>query len=578
MRIAIPFHAIYPNEKPLELKEYFQGISRSTLLDIGSFFLGFNHENSAYSHPYNFLKMFFSKKNEKEVEKIIKNFHKYVAEESNSIDTYEFAYVISSLRFFEYIFDNVEDAGEDTLSKEEIELNIFKAYTILNQENTVSGGKIASDSVENVVVEQKPAAISLALQLHNSDLVNYSVKKLFSTQLIRAILFFEFLESEVEGKALVKAFYECYKVEGYSEYLKRLLPLPHAVIMKDKESFTDIVLDGNLDSKEDIEFLENFMVKDTDIADIDFRAIRSSPLYKIGDRKYRIISPMFVLEMIYNGLYWRFKPINDRLPKGEKVKNLYDLKTYNFSEKYVLHRILKEYYGKRYLQKNGEELDAIYDGAPDYYVRNGKRIFLFESKDIMLSAEVKQSSDYAVIKKELIKKLYQKEDGTPKAIIQIVRNVKKILKGNLSFDNALKPHKVIVHPVLVLHYRMFNVPGLNKILNFWFQDELKKLLGEGLDTSRIRPLVIIDIDTLIFNKDAFAEKKISLEESLLEYQEEFIEFTLAGRKYYSETEAFQAQKNSYLPFDSYLDEKIEKMNLRNIPKELVEKGFGLHGI
>ena len=576
MKIAVPFSAAYPDEKPKSLSEYLKGISKEKLLKIGAFFLGFKNRSSVYSHPHNFLSMFFSEQNIAEAKRIATNLEQFVAQDSTSLETYEIPYVVSSLSFFKFVFDNIDDDVEDSLSNEELEKNILKAYLLLNENNTKEKGEIANESTKDFHITRKPASILLSLQLHNNDLTNYYYDKLFSTQLIRAILFFEFLESQEVSQHLLENFYNKYEVKDYKEYLKRTVSLAVIVINSDEEAHTDIIIDNPEERKEDIEFLEKFIVANNEVLeDTDYRKIRSTPIYKIEEGKYRIISPMFVIEMIYNGLYWKLKPINDQLPKDQKIKNFYDFKTYDFSEKYVLHRILKEYFGNRYFQKNGEELDAICDGAPDYYVRNGKRIFLFESKDIMLSAEVKQSSDYSIIEKELAKKLYKKEDDTPKAVIQIIRNVERVLKGELEFDSKLKPNRVIVHPILILHYRMFNVGGLNKVINFWFQDELQKLSESGLDTSRIKPLTIIDVDTLIFNKDVFSSRKLSLEECLSEYQDDYINFTVKGRKYNNEEEAIQANKNSYIPFSSYLDEKIDKLNSRSIPIELKEKGYAI---
>lgn len=237
--------------------------------------------------------------------------------------------------------------------------------------------------------------------------------------------------------------------------------------------------------------------------------------------------------------------------------------------------MLREYYGKRYFQRNGDELDAEYDGAPDYYVRNGKRIFLFESKDILIKAKVKQSSNFKVINEELSIKLFQNEKGKPKAVLQILNNIRKILSQTLEFDSGFNPKNVIIHPVLILHYRIFNTAGLNKWVNFWFQDELEKLGHEGFDVSKVRPLIIIDIDTLVFNKDVFKERKLSLEKVLIDYQDNYINFSVKGRKYQSEAEAIQANKNSLIPFGDYLDDKVDSEGLRVIPTEFKEKAYGL---
>jgi len=127
----------------------------------------------------------------------------------------------------------------------------------------------------------------------------------------------------------------------------------------------------------------------------------------------------------------------------------------------------------------------------------------------------------------------------------------------------------------VLHYRIFNTAGLNKWVNFWFQDELEKLKQEGYNVCNVKPLVLVDIDTLIFNKDVFKGRDLTLEEVLIYYQENYINFTVQGRKYRSEEEATQASKNSLIPFGDYLDDKVDSEGLRVIPEEFEEKAYGL---
>jgi hypothetical protein len=341
--------------------------------------------------------------------------------------------------------------------------------------------------------------------------------------------------------------------------------------MKDKESYTDIDISKNDNLKQNIEFLEKLTVDDVGkIEGLDFIGLRSKPLYKVHEGLYRIISPLFSLELLYNGLYWKLKETNDELTDNERIKHFNGLKTLKFSEVFSLHRILKKYFGNRYLQYSGEQLDANYDGAPDYYVRNGKRIFLFESKDILTTAEVKQSTDFLKIEKLLSDKLYK-----PKGIMQIIGNVKKALSNNLDFDKNVNPKTVVIYPILILHNRMFMIAGMNKLLNHWFNDELLKLEQKGFDISRVKPLVIIDIDTLIFNQDMFINKKLDLEACLIEYQETYINFTTEGRRYYTERASIKALADSYLPFSYFLDSKVDKLGKRQMPSELMEKGYTL---
>lgn len=375
-------------------------------------------------------------------------------------------------------------------------------------------------------------------------------------------------------QALLNAFYKYYCVKDYNDYLRRLLGITYPVLMKDKESHTEIHLD-NLDNED---FIDKHILSSDEVAsELDFLTLRSKPLYKFGKGKYRIISPLFTIEMIYNGLYFRLKEINNKLSGDDKVSGLYGLKTYEYSEQYALDTLLQEIYGKRYYQKSGKELDKIMNGAPDYYIRNGKHTVIFESKDILISKESKQCTDFRILRNELRLKLYENEKSKPKAVRQFVENIRKLLKGEADYDANFPVNKGIIFPVLVVHYRMFNAAGLNHIINGWFRNELEKLKHESLDISRVQDLIIIDIDTLVFNKEALQSGKLPLWNALMEYQENYLRFDLSKvrPRPRSEEKGIYLLESSFHPFSFYLDNKVEKMKLERTPKELLEKATSL---
>lgn len=570
-KIVLPFSAIFPDEKPKSIQEYLKGIDRERLLKIGSFFLGFSHTDSKYSNPYDFMGMFFSKENAPLFKTSILNLERFLSDKNLNQSDVEIPYVISSLNLFEFAFELQN--RDDIKSEKDIEISVFKAYLLLNENSTSKYTHSINELEKKLPLHKLPAGLLLAQHLHNCDLTNYNIDKLFSTQFIRALMFFEFLGQREDCKVLLEEFYIYFGVSDYKDYLKRILPLSTNIINRTKESYTDIIMDDSATEK-DFDFLDRLIINDIEIIeDFDFRNIRSKPLYKVSNGVYRFISPLFAMESIYNGLYWKLKEINDKLSKTSKIKDLYGLKTYEFSEKFVLNSILNDCFNLRYFTKTGDELEGKYDGAPDYYVRTTKSITIFESKDIMLSAEIKQSIYFDEIERTLVEKLYKKADGTPKAVMQLINNIIKILSGQLGFDSNYNLHELKINPVLVLHYRMFNVAGLNKFLNFWFQEELKILKDNGYDISKVSPLIIIDIDTLIFNKDAFVDQKIEIEDCLHEYQENYLNYTTNGKYFKNEQEAVQAAKNSYLPFASFLDIKVDEMGLRGIPRDIKEKGY-----
>ena len=575
-KIVLTFNDIFPDEDPQEVNDYLEGIDREILIKFSSFILGFSR-NSDYESPPAFLSMFFSKANTGFVEEVFKSLTKFVVKEDYEIDTCSFPYMVSSLTFFENAY-NKEYEEPQNYTSQEIEIRIFKAYLLINKINTTDRTPILNESTKHLKeeVSKYATAYCLGLFLNSSDFSNYDVRKIFVTQTIRAISFFNFLEEREEAQELLKEFYKEYNITGFKDYVKGLLPIKLSVITKEKDAHTDVKIPEGKNYASSIEFLEKFSIDEAQLLqEFDFVNIRSTPIYRVDRNTFRLTYPLFVLELIGNGLYFKFKAINDRLPKTKKVKDLYGLKTYEFSEKYILHNVLKECFGNRFLQRNGDQLDAEFDGAPDYYVRNGKRIFLFESKDILINAKVKQSSNFKMINNELAIKLYQNESGKSKAVLQIINNVRKILTKSLEFDSGFNPRNVIIYPVIVLHYRIFNTAGLNKWVNYWFQDELEKLKQKGYNITNVRPLVLIDIDTLIYNKDVFKNRKLSLEVALKFYQDNFINFSVKGKKYYSQEEATQATKNSLIPFGEYLDNTIDSKGLRVIPEEFKEKAYGL---
>lgn len=309
-KLGINFEACFPQEKRENLSHYLSGIQRDDLLKMGSYFLGFDNEKSQYSDITTFLNMFFSKDNQDFATQAYENLASYVSQAGYAMEQYEIPYIGSSLLLFEFIFDNVSEEQQTTKSNLEIEQDVFKAYLHLNQVAFADRGIAEKKMDEESGIVYTPAQVLLKTHFHNFELINYRVDKLFTCQFLRAVSYFEFLSESDKCKPLLQAFYEYYGVEDYNDYLRRLLGVIYPVLMKDKESHTEIHLD-NLDNED---FIDKHILSSEDVAsELDFLTLRSKPLYKFEKGKYRIISPLFTIEMIYNGLYFRLKNINDKL-------------------------------------------------------------------------------------------------------------------------------------------------------------------------------------------------------------------------------------------------------------------------
>ncbi len=396
------------------------------------------------------------------------------------------------------------------------------------------------------------------------------------TQTAKAVLFFEDIVERESFNILLKDFYEYYEVTDYKDYIKRYLGLTALILKAEKEGKIDISINEESKKEKSQSFLEKFALSGlNDEIDVDFKVVRNYPLIKIENYMFRIVFPLFAIEKLYNGLYFKFKEINDNLPREKKIKNLRSEITYHFSEKQLLYKLLEISFGKRYLQKSGEEIEKSgNDGFVDYYIRNGNKVFLFESKDILLNAEIKRSYDYSLIEPELMKKLYYEENEgkrIPKAICQLINSTKTLLDRKLNLDKNLKPKAIRVYPILVLHNKQLEILGLNQIINHWFKTELEILKKESYSIEKVRDVVILNIDSLLLFADKIYSKEIQLDEIIDQYLNFTNQENISEKKYKNHQEIGDAFRNTCISFSGFINQKYRW----DLPSIFEKKGYSL---
>ncbi len=200
---------------------------------------------------------------------------------------------------------------------------------------------------------------------------------------------------------------------------------------------------------------------------------------------------MFVLELVHKGLFFKLSEINRSLSKEEKVKG--DFRGFycnEFSEKYLFYKIVNTIFNNRYIEYSGSQIKVFnIEAEPDYYIRNGNKIFLFESKDILINKSIKPTYNFSKYEPEFKKKLYFEENKGKienKAVLQLTINIERILKMELPIDTRYKHRSIFIYPIIVLHYHQFDIAGLNVIVNSWFAYELNLLKIKGLNIDRIK--------------------------------------------------------------------------------------------
>ena len=368
-------------------------------------------------------------------------------------------------------------------------------------------------------------ALSLTLSLIAFDLSAYNINELIITQFIKASLAFRFFENNSDGtREIIAEFVSRYHSSSWEGYLKNYLPIVIAIIKKENEGSLDLIVTKNGKYEKSCAFLDSLILnEEPNLEDLDFISVRSHPFIKVDEGKYRLISPVFTCEKIYESLYFEFAQINKILKSKNKAHITGDFRGFyclKYSEEYLLYEILNRSIPNKHIKLTGEDLrNNGITGEPDYYWRNGNKIFLFESKDVFVNAEVKQSNDFQLIEEALKTKFYyytKRETIHYVGIIQLINSISSILKNEYNFD-SINIERVRIYPILIIHHNIYNTPGLNLLLNEWFRFELEKLQADGLITDNVNDLVVIDMNTFILYGEQLRNRKIQLEVLISDY-------------------------------------------------------------
>jgi hypothetical protein len=556
MTQILEFDVVFPDEDPLTITEYLKGGSRDLILNVAAHFLGFKTTKSDYSND-KLLSVIFCTENEQfadDVKKIVRNIENKGVE-IVIVNPY------SSLKLFESYFE--KEDSEETQTIAEFERNLFKAYLLINSEFSKRQTK-AFESTENLEEDLKMPMRLFCSQFPISDKMNVDIQHVWVSQLMKAAYLFEFLENDTRTVPLLNAFLRHFSVDSWQEYLKSFIPLSIPAIKNENETFTDITVDKNGEFNENCEFLEKLCVQiEDEFSNYDFLTLRSKPFYKIEEGKYRIISNLFVVEKIFKGMYFLLRDINEMLPKGDKITELKSLLGLEFSEKVLFYKIIEIIYPCSCIRFSGDELDKMgIDGAPDYYLRKGKNIMLFESKDFLIRADKKLSFDYETYEEEFERILYYKVNSKGKekfkAVMQLICSIRRILKREFKADIDYRYRDVFIYPILISHDHQFDVPGFNTLINSWFQDELEQLKEEGLFIHNVKPLVVVNVDTLLFHQNGLS-KDFQLHDVICSYEKQ-IEIKLGNKQ-----EKPYADFSKFNSFSYYLNEIFIKRGCYRIP-------------
>jgi hypothetical protein len=545
------------------LEDLLDGIDKKMLLEVATFFLNIQMDKQiAYSRSSDFISKFFSSENASFASKILlrtRGIENKTSKEGGEMKRLHFITKYTSLVLFETSFSSNYETKQ--MSYAQAERRIFKAILLINQESE-SGISLPEGGLKSEVDFRN---FFFSMAFWQWDIQNSTPKVLLVTETVKSIFLFEFFEKHSKTDFLLKAFENHFGVKSWREFFLQIMGL--MVNMLVRTNTGNIVFELKPSDVLAKAIFERISLKPSIEGIHDFVSLRAQPVLKIDDSKYRIVFDQFFMELLHQGMYFRFSKLNSE-NKSESISNFRSFYCLEFSEKHLFYSVLKSIYGNRYKQFSGKQLDDQgVIGAPDYYIRNGNKIFLFESKDVMINANIKTSKDPDQILKAL-KEKFLTSRNKPKAVVQLVNCIESIYSQVWDFDKTIF-QRTSIYPIVIVHHRLFSAPAINHLLSEWFEEELDKRGLPANIRNRIKPITLILIDDLIFHQDKLQSRKWKLEDLIDGYHR----YRSPGdyRKDQDLPKFISTQNRKFISFSDYLEYWASQNNEHQTPRAFSEK-------
>jgi hypothetical protein len=492
----------------------------------------------------------------------------------------------SNLKLLEAILqEGAQNDPEDIVDHGVVSEHLLLAYLALNGIFTRRADAVPS-TIPDVVHPWLYCFYGLTLTLMPYyDLVHIKPDLLIFVQLLKAGYFLKFFEEF--APLLLRKFLDQYDVNDWKEYLKGVMPVAHHAMLEKNNGIGYLVIDPSADHvNKSNKILTAFSLGSHTQYDktADFKIVRAHPLLKVAEFKFLISDEMLIYNKLYNSLYFEFAELASAYPDSIRKGDFKGLFNDYFTENYLVKEILGGIFKaskKNILHFTGSDIKAKFkdkkQGEPDYYARDGLSILLFEIKDSLISGMVKQSGQYEALNKELVDKFYfatkEKPNGEtkeqPKAIKQLLNSIEKLLTGASEYDKGFDCTKATFFPIMLYVDQALSTPGINDILQFWFDEEIQLRPALIPLKKQIMPLTIIDIDTLILYHNHFKAGEIAFEKIIPEYWTWKMQNKTAGIKHQNEA----IINLSLQSFSGYLGNKIKIKKIADIMLAVGESLF-----
>jgi len=530
------------DEEPHSIDSYLYGINREILIDYAIYYcslstlIGLEVKNIFFA---------FLRECDKETEYYQTLTKKISNIVNNGTENPEILNTRTSLKFFELVKGRISHYSKD-LTDIEVRQKLLKVYLLLNGNNKIVS---TTENLKELVI-----ANSLIYSIY-SEINCYHLR---IAELIKSSLFLEYSKGQIPHH--FKTFLKNYGIDRWQEYTLYLHQIGMLIMERniDEPVISITIPPDSKNYAKKVTFFDKFCIQEIYRNDLDFTRIKSCPVVKNCETgEYRIVFEQFFVEKMYKSLYFTFKEINDSFLGTDKYINPSTFRSdigFKFSEKILMNRILGDALGKKYKHLGYKELQK--EGHPDYYIRDGKHILLFECKDNLIKKDVVESGDVDKFIIEMKHIFIKNERGKPKAFKQLINNIVAIRKGEFIEDKGIHRNNNVIYPIVIVHNSIFSLQGINSLLDEWFFTELNLY---DIDIKNIKNLTIIDINTLILFQGFISQKNNSIRELIDSYWKNY--FTICRKKYPTTEDVVNEFPIRFQSFSNYVENIFKAKNI-----------------
>lgn len=504
----VNYRDLFPERRFYKIKHLLSGLDRLQLLHLVSNMYEklsnkqfFDPEFDGDDAHMDVIRFCLSYQNHKYIQEILTRYRHF---KNIQNDVISFFCGISNVGVV-YLLREIMSMPENNMNiiRKKMEKNAFRALLQTNFYNYEPG--IINDKYvysKNKELYCGMMMISRFRQIEIEDVRKETIGREYVRQVVKCMAFFEFAAKDEMFSELMPTFLRDYGITKWEQYPLAFLSVVALTGFKEGIVNFDNLRTTSQEScrkavdRVSIAYDKVIPKKENP----DYKAFRERPMIKISDKEYFISNVGFTIGKIYDSLYFQF--LDYYVNNGGSGKRFLQHYTTAFSEGKLLSQTIKKICGNQFDVTLDDPacstIDSKVPSPPDFYIRSGNVVILFELKDIKMKAwtrEYGNVEDYASFFYDHL--VY---DGKRKiGVGQLLRQIKRIKSNDFVWDKGC-PQDSRIYPVIVLADYRQTTSGLKNLLNIWMREEAAK---EQVSLDNVGSVILMDLATLMVYSENF---------------------------------------------------------------------------